>query len=84
MDASHGADDVHDRVQRTNLVEVNVFDGRAVDLGLGIRQTSEDRDRSLLHNRRQIGGLDDRANIMQIAVGVMVMMVLVVLMVVPV
>ena len=41
-----GPDDVDDRVDRADLVERDLLDGRAVELGLGAREAIEDIERA--------------------------------------
>ena len=50
--ADRRADDVGDRVGRAHLVEVDLLDRRAVDLGLGLGQPGEDPPGEVLLPRR--------------------------------
>ncbi len=42
LQAGHGADDVDDGVDRADLVEMHLLDGRAVHAGFGLGQALED------------------------------------------
>ena len=57
--ARHGADHVDDRIDRTDLVQVNLLDRRTVHLGLGLGQPLEHaRARAVLSLRRRDRRLD--------------------------
>ena len=45
--AGHYADDIHDRIQRANLVEMHLAGGDAMHLALGFGQQREDAQRAL-------------------------------------
>ena len=44
LGANGCTDDIDDRVDRANLVEVDLFDGHVVNLGFGSAECFEDRD----------------------------------------
>ncbi len=54
-EASAHADDVGDRVERADLVEVNVVDGRAVYGGFGLGQSSEHQHGTVAHGHLEPG-----------------------------
>ena len=58
-----GRDDVGDRIPGPDLVERHRLDADAVDLGLGLRQPLEDRDRGIAHRRLERGGTDVAADV---------------------
>ena len=60
--ADSGADDVHQRVHRANLMEVNFFDGHVVDFGFGGSKFFEDRDSNGVGLIADVAVLDDFAN----------------------
>src|SRR4051812_1943681 len=62
-----GADDVEYRIDRTDLVEMNLLDGRAMDLCLRFRQREEHGVGALFHVRRRVALLDDRADVLEMS-----------------
>ena len=62
VDRRGAADDVDDRVDRADLVEVHVVEVRPVHLRLRLRQAEEGRVRQLLHPRREGRRVEDRAD----------------------
>ena len=49
LERDAAADNVDDRVHRTDLVKVHLFRRHAVDLALGLSNTAEDGNRFFLH-----------------------------------
>ena len=56
-------DDVDDGVDGANLVEVNLLEGQAMSLGLGLGDDVENAVRDLLCARRKVGGVDDGGDV---------------------
>ena len=70
VERPRGADDVDDRIDRADLVEVDVVGGGVVDLGFGLGQHLEDRDRATLDAQRTaLRAIDHRANLAEVALG---------------
>ena len=67
-----GADDVDDRIDRADLVEVDLLHVHAVRVGLGLAELGEDLLGQLGLPRRQRGLVDHRLDVVQVAVGVLV------------
>ena len=67
LEARDRADDVRDRVQRADFVEVDFLDGHVMDRRFGLAQAREDRDRALLHALRQARAEDHPADRLQAA-----------------
>ena len=55
--------DVDDRIDRSDLVEVNLLEGQAMSLGLGLGDDVENAVRDLLCARRKVGGVDDGGDV---------------------
>ncbi len=53
VEASAGADDIDDCIDRANLMEVHVLDRHAVGLSLGGGQGGKDSERRVAHGRHQ-------------------------------
>ena len=53
------ADNVDDRIERTDLVKVNVIDGLIVYAGFCFGKTRENLHRTLFHRVGQSGAFDD-------------------------
>ena len=62
------ARDVDDRIDRADLVEVDLLDRAAVDAGLGLAEALEGGYCALLIARRQVGAPDDAKNVVQVPV----------------
>ena len=65
IQGDHGPDNVGDGVHGSDLVEMDLLDGTAVDRGLGPGQTLERRDRPITPSRGKVGALDDRTDVAQ-------------------
>jgi hypothetical protein len=63
-----GPHDVHNRIDGPDLVEVDLLNGRAVRLGLRLRQPGEHGHRPLTHGLGQTAVFDDLANVLQVPV----------------
>src|SRR5690606_10855081 len=68
----HRTEDIQDRVQRANLVEVDRIDARAVDFGLGLRQPSKDGGHRALHGGRHGHPVHDLQDVTQVPMSVLV------------
>lgn len=66
-------DDVHDGVNRANLVEVHLLHGNPVRLGLCRRDDVKDAVRKLAGAVRQVGGVDDGLDVGRAAMLVVMM-----------
>ena len=62
-----GADDVDDRVERADLVQVHLVERRMVDRRLRFAQTFEELNRAVFSFARQRGPLDTPGDVLQIA-----------------
>ena len=65
LEREHGADDVDDRVERADLVQVDVVDRHVVDGRLGLAQPLEQRDRARLPRCRQRGVADQMRDLFE-------------------
>src|SRR6185503_18820625 len=72
------------RVDGAHLVEVDLVGRPPVDLRLGLREQRERGDRAALRARREVGGLDERADLAEAAGVVVVVVVVIVRVLVPV
>ena len=63
--ADSRADNVRNRIDRADFVEVDFFDGRAVDLGLGLGQSPEDGQGGRLLLRRKPALVDNCLDVVQ-------------------
>ena len=61
LHAVHGADDVDDRIERADLVQVDSLDRHVVDRGLGLGEPVEQLHRAILACPRQRRALDEAA-----------------------
>ena len=61
----HDADDVDDRVERADLVQVHLVDGHLMDRGFRVAEAAEHRFRALLPRRRQARVVDEMKNLGQ-------------------
>ena len=77
-----GADHVDDRVDRADLVELDVLDGLAVQLRLGAREPVEDVERAAPRAFGQLRVLDRRADVRVVVVRVVRVVLVVVVVVV--
>ena len=68
LEADQGSDDVYDRIDGAYLVEVDLFGGHAVDLGLGLGQALKDFCRGVFHMVVEAAGADDGQNIFELMV----------------
>ena len=66
----HRADDVDDRVERANFVQVNLLDRNLMDGGFGLAETMEQRLGARLRGRRQRRPLDQSVDLREAAMGV--------------
>ena len=62
LDADAREHDVRDGIERADLVEVDVLRTHAVDFTLRLGDAAENPERILLHERREIARLDQRAD----------------------
>ncbi len=66
-----GTDDVGDRIDRADLVEVHLLQGGVVHLGFGLPDEQKDALGKLTGSRRQFAaGVDHRFDVVQVAVSV--------------
>ena len=70
LEARDRADDVRDRVERADFVEVDLLDRHVMDRRFGLAEPREDGDRALLHALRQARAEDHRADRLEAAVRV--------------
>ena len=71
IEADRRADDVGNRVDGADFVEVDFFDRAAVDLGLGLGQLAEDPRGHVAGPRRERAAVDHRRDVVQVAMGVL-------------
>ncbi len=69
LEAPRSADNINDRIDRADFVEVNVIGRRVVNLRLGLREHFEDCDRALADRRGQRRRVDQRANLAEVTLG---------------
>ena len=67
LEREHGADDVDDRVEGADLVQVHLLDRHLMDGGLGLGQPLEQRLRAVAARRRQRRPVDQREDLRQAA-----------------
>src|SRR5690606_39052328 len=72
LDAGHAAHDVEDRIESADLVEVDLFDRRAVDRRFCDRDATERLPRALLCTVRRVAAVDDLLDVPQVSVGMLV------------
>ena len=77
FEREHGADDVDDRVERAHLVQMNLVDRDLVDGGFGFAKPMKQLLRASLRRRRQRRALDQRVDLGEAAMRMMVRDVLV-------
>ena len=65
LEAVHGADDVDDRVERADLVQVDLLDRHAVDRGLRLGEPLEQLHRAVLALGRQRRALDEPRDLLE-------------------
>ena len=68
LQSEHGANDVYDRIEGTDLVEMNPLDRHVVNRRLGIGQTAKEVDRAVLSIPRETGLLDGGGDLFQAVV----------------
>ena len=61
IECDSDADNIHDRIHGTDLVEVHLFDGGPVDFGFGFGNDEKHPQRKLFLLGRQAGGLSHKA-----------------------
>jgi hypothetical protein len=74
MEAQYGADEVHDGVHGTDFVEVDLFEGGAVDVGLDGSNAAEGLDGTITHLWGKWGVLNQAGDLCKspVVVGVLV------------
>ncbi len=73
VEGVHGADDVDDRVERADLVQVHLLDRHLMNRGFSDREPLEERLCAVLPRRGQCRAVDERGDLRQAAVRVMVL-----------
>ena len=68
LEAVDGADDVDDRIERADLVQVHPLDRRVVDRGLRLGEPLEQLDRAILALRRKRRPPDGRDDVLEVMV----------------
>src|SRR5262249_29555043 len=69
LQAEHRADDVDDRIERADLVEMDLLHGRVVDRRLGLRQPLEEGLRPIAPGRGQRRRIDEPVDLGQAPMG---------------
>lgn len=70
LEAVHRADEVHQRIEGTDLVQRDVIRRHAVHAGLGVGEQPERPARTLLHRAGEPGRLDDAEELTDVSVRV--------------
>ncbi len=73
LEREHGADDVDDRVERADLVQVDLVERRAVDGRLGLAEPREQRLRAVLASPAQRRAVDQAIDLRERAMAMRVM-----------
>ncbi len=76
VDAGGGADEIDNRIDRADLVEVDGFDGDAMQFGFGFRDALKHGEGGVANLRGQLRFSEQLSNFRPISAVVMVMMVM--------
>ena len=74
VEGVHRADDVDDRVERADLVQVHFLDRHLMDRGFSHREPFKQRLCAVLPRRGQRRAVDERGDLRETTVGVVVLM----------
>ncbi len=68
LEPEHRADNVDNRIERTDFVQVDLFDGHLMDRGFGLGQALKEGFRPIAAGKRESGAIDQREDLRQAAV----------------